>query len=115
MKKTIIIVCLIIVIATSVRVFLFYQINLYDKSMRNRGVVGLVKNSKTIYINKDDDRSYTILDYKFDFWNKEEREKAKEYMKKNNLIIKQGKYYIADNSTFERAMEEFQFEKNTEN
>ena len=47
----------------------------------------------------------------FELWDESERDKMAEYLKKNNFKIKEGKYTINQATSFEKALEIFQFEK----
>ncbi|WP_432404184.1 hypothetical protein [Wukongibacter sp. M2B1] len=62
----------------------------------------------------EDERNYSIFldeNDETNLWSKSEREKMVEYMKKNNLKIKPGEYELNQATTFEKALEIFEFEK----
>lgn len=56
-----------------------------------------------------------VVDYsnvlRYDLWNESARKKLADYMKSNNLRIKEGSYKFNQTTTFERALEIFEFEK----
>jgi hypothetical protein len=53
---------------------------------------------------------FAVID-KYILWDKDERQRVVEYMKRNNYKIKEGFYQFNQATTFERALEIFKFEK----
>ncbi|WDV47772.1 hypothetical protein PV797_08795 [Clostridiaceae bacterium M8S5] len=109
-KKVVIIIVAIIIILTIAIIINFISNN----SLRKNGLVGIGK-TLTINITKKPVINHASLKnvIAIDLWDRSERNKLEKYMKNNNLQIKTGTYQINQGTTFEKSLEIFIFEKNT--
>lgn len=106
--KNILIAILIFIVVSGICVYLFRN-SLLDKLWKDNSSMRIGK-PLSLQVDSDKVVDYIVID-KYVLWDKVERQKVVDYMKKNNYRIKEGFYQFNQATTFERALEIFKFEK----
>jgi cell division protein YceG involved in septum cleavage len=104
-----ILIAILIFIAISGTCIYFFRNTLLDKIWKDNSSM---KIGKPLSLQVDSNKvvDFAVID-KYILWDKDERQRVVEYMKRNNYKIKEGFYQFNQATTFERALEIFKFEK----
>lgn len=104
-----ILIAILIFIGISGTCIYFFRNTLLDKIWKDNSSM---KIGKPLSLQVDSNKivDFAVID-KYILWDKDERQRVVEYMKRNNYKIKEGFYQFNQATTFERALEIFKFEK----
>ncbi|WP_432400882.1 hypothetical protein [Wukongibacter sp. M2B1] len=109
-NKKFIIIILIAAFVGSAIYFHLRQSLLSD--LKQHGVVAVSK--REILLTVSTIRDYRVIEDPEFLWIKSEKQKMINYMKENNLLLKKGSYRLNGATSYEKALEIFEFEKNTQ-